>query len=610
MAASTTTTTTASDRSSTSGNTRTNRQQVSRDEIQSVLAKAVELRALHAALMQPNTPINLSSSASPASHSPQLSAHDYPVFAPTYDEEPLPAYHQTIGLRSRPISGNWDSYGVDAASYNDQVALWEYQNEDTYSQTGLHSGFCDLKSSHVRPGDCQKSVVGSYGNRSIVAIRSPTAEYGAKSSRRSSLEDMNSVASCNKWKPAVNSAEADDRMKLDQKNHEADEGVPFTDSNLSYGSQAKSRGMKLSWLFQRFKKKQHQNKYTGENSISDSPHRVIASEPASHIGSELGMVSVERLKKKLMEAIESRDSALTEVSEMRSSLTELRQNLQSVESHCEELKRALQRSGQGKDFRVRNQPPSFPILGSNADRVMPVSEDVMIEGFLQAASDARSSAKELCKNLLIEIDETDHALVDSLNTLLQPYKLSLASKYSKFLLHHLEAIVNQTLYQDFENCSFQNNGTPKLLHPQQQREAQFSSYLALQNLSWNDVLSKGTKYYSPEFSKFCDQKMSSIISLLNWTRPWPEQLLQAFFLTCKSLWLLHLLAFSFSPPLGILRVEENRSFDAQYMDDMLMDRVKGKGASRVKVMVMPGFYVRDRVLRCKVICRYKPGHFI
>nr|CAN83195.1 hypothetical protein VITISV_010342 [Vitis vinifera] len=54
-----------------------------------------------------------------------------------------------------------------------------------------------------------------------------------------------------------------------------------------------------------------------------------------------------------------------------------------------------------------------------------------------------------------------------------------------------------------------------------------------------------------------------------------------------------------------MRVEENRSFDPHYMEDMFMDRQRSQGPSRVKIMVMPGFYVQDRVLRCKVLCRYK-----
>ncbi|KAF2317720.1 hypothetical protein GH714_039663 [Hevea brasiliensis] len=241
----------------------------------------------------------------------------------------------------------------------------------------------------------------------------------------------------------------------------------------------------------------------------------------------------------------------------------------------------------------------------NGENSMPVSEEVMVEGFLQIVSEARLSVKQFCKTLVGQIGETDGTLMDNLNLLLQPYKLSLNSRYSKAVLYHLEAIINQSLYQDFENRVFQKNGSPLHLDPQQDRQAQFASFVALRNLSWNEVSRKGTKYYSEEFSKFCDQKMGCIITTLNWTRPWPEQLLQAFFVAAKCIWLLHLLAFSFNPPLGILRVEENRSFDPHYMEDMFMDRQRSHGPSRVKIMVKPGFYVQDRVLMCKVLCRYK-----
>ncbi|CAM8952923.1 unnamed protein product [Rhodiola kirilowii] len=567
MAASTTptiTTSTATSDDSDKRSTGKSNCHVSRDEIQYTLAKAVELRALHAAVMQGTSP----ASTSPVSRSRPLSilsAQDYPVFTPTYDEEPLSAYQQTIELRSRPLSGNWDCYGFDAASNADQVALWDNKSDDTYRKIGLQSA------------DDQKSIDGSCASRSIVAIRSPDAKYIGKSCRRSSLGDLN-------------------KAKLDKKGHEADLEleVPFPDSNLSYRSKPKNRGMNLSWLFPQFKKK-HPNKFKSENSYSNSPHHAAELESASQIGSELGLESVERLKKQLKEAHESRNLALIEVSEMRSSLGELRQKLQYVERYCKELKSALQQPDQPKH--------QNPILESSADKLMPVGEDVMVKGFLQVVSECRLAVKDFCKVLLIQVEAADDTVVDSLNMLLQPYKLSLTSKYSKSLLYHLEAMINQTLYQNFENCMFQKNGSPKHLDPQQQCQAQFSAYLALRNLSWNDVLSKGTKHYSPEFSIFCDQKMSCIISILNWTRSWPEQLLQAFFLASKCVWLTHLLAFSFDPPLRILRVDESRSFDPHYMDDTVLDRVKARsGASRVKVMVMPGFYVKDRILKCKAIC--------
>ncbi|KAK7260174.1 hypothetical protein RIF29_25994 [Crotalaria pallida] len=54
-----------------------------------------------------------------------------------------------------------------------------------------------------------------------------------------------------------------------------------------------------------------------------------------------------------------------------------------------------------------------------------------------------------------------------------------------------------------------------------------------------------------------------------------------------------------NPPLRNLRVEENTICDPHYMEDMCQ---RSEGPSLVKITVMPGFYVWDMVLRCKVLC--------
>ncbi|KAI9194030.1 hypothetical protein LWI28_002533 [Acer negundo] len=577
-------------------NNNNNNNEVSRHEIQAAIAKAVELRALHAALMQGNSPANSRyPSSSPVSRPvPHFSAQDYPVFTPSYEDETLPGYHQ---ISSNNQSGSWDEFGIEGGN-SSETALSDYNKKENLSSSkkGLPSGFAGLES-HICPAEDQKSVTSSCTNHITVLQASPGTEF-YKSSRRNSLGDFKSLSSCNRCKPAVITAESESENVISRNIRSSNIVVPLTDSHLSVQSQPKSsRGGVISWLFPRLKKKHNKNE--------NSPNRTDQSEEVSQIFKDLGILSIETLKRELIEANENRDAALMEVSEMKSSLGELKQKLEYLESYCEELKKALR---QAKDPQVHEKLGNFPWRGKSIDGngdSMPVSEEVMVEGFLQIVSEARLSVKHFCKTLVGQIEEADNTLMDNLNMLLQPYKLSLTSKYSKAVFYHLEAIINQSLYQDFENSVFQKNGTPKLLDPQQDRQGQFSSFVALRNLSWNEVLRKGTKYYSEEFSKFCDQKMSCIITTLNWTRPWPEQLLQAFFVAAKCIWLLHLLAFSFNPVLGILRVEENRSFDPHYMEDMFMDRQKSSGPSRVKIMVMPGFYVQDRVLRCKVLCRYK-----
>ena len=365
---------------------------------------------------------------------------------------------------------------------------------------------------------------------------------------------------------------------------------PQTDSQPPVQFHSKHKGAIFSWMFPKSKKK----------AKSEMPPNAVESEDMSQILKDWRVFSIETLKKELLEANENRAAALAEVSEMKSSLGDLQQKLMSLESYCEELKKALKPAMQGKD----NSKGTKSISGIK-EALMPVSQEVMVEGFLQIVSEARLSVKQFCKTLVNQIEEDDSDLMENLNVIVHPHQVTISNKYSKGVLYHLESLINQTLYEDFENCVFQKNGSPKVLDPQQDRLENFSSFVALRSLSWNEVLRKGTKYYSEDFSRFCDQKMSGIVSVLNWSRPWPEQLLQSFFVSSKCIWLLHLLAFSFNPPLTILRVDEDRNFDPLYMEDVLLDRQRAQTPAKVKIMVMPGFYVQDRVLRCKVLCRYR-----
>ncbi|CAM8892734.1 unnamed protein product [Rhodiola kirilowii] len=533
---------------------------VSRQEpLQCSIAKAKELRALHAALLQGSSPTSIirNNGTAASRHATQFpAAQDYPVFTPSYEEEPVPN-----GRQSRPLSGNWDGYGLDIS---------------TIAADEIHTRFAD----DHKAGSCANR----YRNQaSVFKSSSPNREFILRYARRNSIADFSSRPSGNK------SSHESDVAGL--KNFNSSIVVPLTDTHHSLMARSKSKGISFSWLFSRNKKKQYK--------FEASPSRKADQEDQfSNIFKDTRILSVEKLKKDLMKTTREKEAALLEVSEMRSSLGELKQKLEFLESYCRELKKASKAA-------VKDPKKLKNIAVPDGDNnVMPVSEEVMVEGFLQIVSEARMSVNQFCKYLVALVEETGETKtsVDSLNMLLQPYKLSLHSMSSKSVLYHLEAIINQTLYQDFENSVFQKNGAPKHLDPRQDRQAQFASYVALRNLSWNEVLKKGTKYYSEELSKFCDEKMSCIISMLNWSNPWPEQLLQVFFVAAKCIWLLHLLAFSFDPPLTIMRAEENAVFDTRYMEDMGVDRQRSQtDPSRVKIMVMPGFYINDRVLRCKVI---------
>lgn len=491
----------------------------------------------------------------------------------------MSAFHH----KNLTLSENWDECGVGLVDgdHEDQDLTHTYLS-DSYKTSTSRKTLTPHQDSHHHQ---------SHVYTMSEALRSPPLHFYTSGRSNCGSVDFRSVSSCNEYKQR-----GFDTKSLKNSNLV----VPLTDSHSAVvSSQPRNRGGRvMSWLFPKLKRKQK------SNSIFNSPNRTEKSEEVSEALKDT-CSGVEKLKRELMEANRSRDAALTQVSEMKSSLGELSEKLQYLESYCDSLKKALREATE-----VVSQENNVARSSGKKNSEMPVSEEVMVEGFLQIVSESRLSIKQFLKTLVSEIDEEDSTLIGNINTLLQSHNLSFTSKYSKIIQYHLEAIISQSVYQDFENCVFQKNGKPKLLDPEQDRQAKFSSFASLRNLSWNEVLKKGTKYYSEEFSRFCDEKMSLIITTLNWTRPWSEQMLQAFFVAAKCVWLLHLLAFSFNPALGILRVEENRVLESSYMEDMGADRDRQKssssrGPARVKVMVMPGFYVQDRVLRCKVLCRYK-----
>ncbi|CAI0449977.1 unnamed protein product [Linum tenue] len=493
--------------------------------------------------------------------------------------------------KSRTASESWDECGVEGGgggTMSYETVLSDFKKENSSTRKGAHSA------------EDQKSVTGPCTNNNITVLHSSPGGGGTtaelyKSSRGLNFAGFKSSSSCNRSR-----AKADFEAQNRKSKIHSNIVVPLTDSHASVQSQPRSKGM-MSWLFPRLRKKHT------KNAATTSPVRT-ESEEASQAFGELGMLSIENLRRELRESNETRDAALTEVAETRASLGPLRQKIEHLEGYCEELKAALKSASRSKgraksiDGYAENNNNS----SNHHPSILPVTDEAMVEGFLQMVAESRLSVKQFCKSLISQIeDAADSPLIETI--------LSLNSNHPKTILHHLESIINDTMHQDFENSAFQKNGAPKHLDPQQDRQAQFQSFVSLRNLSWNEVLRKGTKYYSEEFSKFCDQRMSCIIAALNWTRPWPEQLLQAFFVAAKCVWLLHLLAFSFDPAaaIGILRVEEERGFDPRYMEDVSRERAGNGGGSSskvVKVMVMPGYYVQGRVLRCKVLCRYKGSY--
>ncbi|XP_065858031.1 IRK-interacting protein [Euphorbia lathyris] len=315
-------------------------------------------------------------------------------------------------------------------------------------------------------------------------------------------------------------------------------------------------------------------------------------------------IAVAELSHKLIQATRKRDEAILEASRLKNSMSELEKKLNKLEVYCHNLKSGLDecssnspyRTGTTKSFNLHHQHQQNSSSGVN---------DKVIEQFLISVSEARSSIRLLSRSLTLQLRHMGGRVFERISLLLQPYDIKISfSKNPKSVLFYLEALLNKALFEDFESVGFQKSSINPILNPIDRCEANYASFNVLKELTWEEVLNKGTRHFSEEFSKFCDRKMNEIVGMLGWNRAWPEPLLQAFFSAAKSVWLVHQLANSVHPGLPIFRVDKGVRFDTVYMEDMGGERAKKLIPTMVRMMVAPGFYVYGNVVKCKVLCRY------
>jgi hypothetical protein len=171
---------------------------------------------------------------------------------------------------------------------------------------------------------------------------------------------------------------------------------------------------------------------------------------------------------------------------------------------------------------------------------------------------------------------------------------------------HMEAFLNRVFYSGFE---LDIEEETRLASPAERCELNRTAYKSICYLTWDEVLTKGTKHFSEGLSRFCDSKMSDVVGSIGWMKSWPEPLLQAFFLAAKAAWSVRLLARSVYPPIPIIRVDRGAMFENRFMEDTASDRASTDRLEpvSVKMLVAPGFHVYnagDTVVKCKVLCLY------
>ncbi|CAK7355764.1 unnamed protein product [Dovyalis caffra] len=313
-------------------------------------------------------------------------------------------------------------------------------------------------------------------------------------------------------------------------------------------------------------------------------------------------IAIAELSHKLIQATRKRDEALLEASRLKHTMAELEKKLNKLEIYCHNLKSGLDECSSNNPLHQSGK--GYNIHQYQQNGLMGVG-DKAIEQFLLSVSEARSSVRLLSRSLTMQLRHMGVRVYERISVLLQPYDIKISfHKNPKGVLFYLEALLNKAFFEDFESVGFQKSSVNQILNPIDRCEANYASFDVLKELTWEEVLNKGTRHFSEEFSKFCDRKMSEIVAMLGWNRAWPEPLLQAFFGASKNVWLVHLLANSVHPGLPIFRVDKGMNFDSVYMEDMGGDRARKLVPTMVRIMAAPGFYVYGNVVKCKVLCRY------
>ncbi|CAA6656235.1 unnamed protein product [Spirodela intermedia] len=271
-------------------------------------------------------------------------------------------------------------------------------------------------------------------------------------------------------------------------------------------------------------------------------------------GEDWRLIATE-LSHKLILATRKRDEAVSEVSRLKHSMSELEKKLTKLEKYCHDLKSKME----------------FPL-----------------EPFLRCICESRAAVRHLSCSLLTHIQQAGTALKAHDVWLPATVKSNLngaAAGSSSTWRRCLAASSSRTSSQPASSAgaptaywTLASGRTPiwrqlqPILRPKNERS------------SWHGVRRR--------------QRQRGV-----GRRGWPEPLLQAFFGAAKGVWLVHLLAWCGHPPAAIFRVGAGAPFDAVYMEDAVADRARRPAASSaVRMMVAPGFFVGDSVVKCRVLC--------
>lgn len=270
--------------------------------------------------------------------------------------------------------------------------------------------------------------------------------------------------------------------------------------------------------------------------------------------------------------------------------------------------------------------PELQISGYGGGRSRRNSRDMTQpkkEEFLSAVAEARVGVKQVSRvllqyvqesmgrGMLLEIGEEEAGAAEQWRPILilcreaRRAEKGGSSSRSREVGYCIEALISLAFYEHFENVGFDKSGAHQILDPAQRALAFYHSFLKLAKLTPTQLLTQSSGLYNPTFDRFCSRKMRALGRAVGCPgRLWPDELARTFLSAARAVWLLHHLAFAYPAcPPGIFRVAARSPFDARFMELLPADRGHAFPSTHlvVSLLVIPGFFLSDDVIKCKVL---------
>lgn len=328
--------------------------------------------------------------------------------------------------------------------------------------------------------------------------------------------------------------------------------------------------------------------------------------------------TIKTLQFKLEQAKKNEQTTASELKALQTFMETMDGKYQKLQQRCQQLESQIgQRRVDNRDMDMDYGMPRHSRnntgtgLGFKAHRFTTL--EVTPQLFQRSYDDAKLCVKKLASALCIHIRESGESATEVITSLLEQQKDAglLVSKMPRsVIILYFESFLNQIMYENFENISYEPSGSVPILDPESLRATCCKAYNELKKQEWSSIeksLGKpDSTIVNPTFHRFFVIRVELILSQLTKVadKETSLALLGTFFNAFKSVWLLHHLAFASDTPVSIFRVAPAMDFDPRYMEQVTTYE-EDPSRSKISVMITPGFNVHRQTIKCQVFCSSK-----